>query len=214
MTNAAFAERYAKRDVMVLRRSLITGLVPVVISYIETLKERLFRGVDVSEINVDITLHPYVLPGPIVQSIKGCLRALMPTYVNINAIAYESEKLTPAFIGQHYSGWVTYGLHPWLEKHYEAMLAQPLNGLSAIIPKLFIQEPGEREGPEADFFKDVDHHGLFEMVMEDFIHIEHVPVSDFCFIVPGTYKMLEDQESSRSAAAALSEASTEAAKDS
>ncbi|QTH80284.1 hypothetical protein PA10_00084 [Pseudomonas phage pPa_SNUABM_DT01] len=214
ITQEAFEERYAKRDIMVLRRSLITGLVPVVMSYIETLRERLFRGVDVSAINIDINIHPYILPGPIVQTIKDCLRGIMPTYVSISAVSYDLDKLNLDFVGQHYSGWATYDIHKWLEKYHEALLLKPVNGLSAIIPKLFVQEPGDRSGPESEFFNGVDRHGLLEMVMEDFIHLEHVPVSDFCFVVPGSYKMLEDQSSSRSAAAAFSEASTAATKSS
>ncbi|MNN54979.1 hypothetical protein D3C81_1698280 [compost metagenome] len=133
----------------------------------------------------------------------------MPTYVNINHVSLDREKLGLDFLRTHYSGWVTYDIHHWLERYHEELLLKPLNGLSAIIPKLYKRELGDMEGPEKEVFKDVDHHGLFEMIMEDFIHLEHIPVSDFCFIVPGTYKLPGDQDSSSaSAAAERSDAST------
>ncbi|MMZ68988.1 hypothetical protein D1872_317430 [compost metagenome] len=63
----------------------------------------------------------------------------------------------------------------------------------------------------------MDKHGLLEMIMEDYLHIEHVPVSDFCFLLPRTYKLPDEEEeepdpqmsSSFSSRKARSEASTD-----
>jgi hypothetical protein len=194
ITTEAFNARYAKRDLDVLKKSLITGMVPVLITYVEGLKERLFRKVDVSAINIDINIHPYVIPGPFLESIKNCLRHLLPPYVQVGVGSYSRQQLDPEFFDRYYNGWVTYDIHSWLEVHGDALLGKPLNGLSVIVPKLFSKEPGAFETNEGEVFREADKHGLFELVMQDFLHIEHMPVVDFCFIVPGSYRMPEDDE--------------------
>lgn len=213
VTTEAFNARYATRNLDILQKSIITGIVPVLITYVEGLKERLFRGVDVTDINIDLNLHPYHLPGPLLESIKNCLLHLFPPYVKFGVGRYDTAKLTPAFFDTYYNGWVTYDLQKWLEIHHEQLLVKPLNGMSVISPKLFMKEPGEFK-TEDEVFKEADVHGLFEMVMEDFLHIEHLPVSDFCFLVPGTYRIPEDQASSSSSAMAAAAASTDETKSS
>jgi len=213
ITNQAFMDRYANRDADILRKSMITGIVPVLITYLDGLKERMFRKVDVSSIRVDINLYPYSIPAPTIETIKNCLAALLPPYVEVGAGNYALDKLTPEFMDRYYNGWVCYDIHAWLELHQEALLVKPINGVSAILPKLFKKEPGEHENADDEVFRGADKHGLFELVMEDFLHIEHVPVADFCFIVPGTYR-LPDDHSASSSDSDRSEASTDPTKSS
>ncbi|MNB58414.1 hypothetical protein D3C87_331660 [compost metagenome] len=217
ISNEAFNERYAKRDIYTLRRSIVTGMVPVLMNYIDTLKERFFRGVDISSISVDINTWPYVLPGPIADSYQNCLRVLLPAYVKVNILHMEPVRLTPTFMKAHYNGWVTYDLDSWMKVHEEELLGVPVNELAVITPKLFLKEPGEFEVGEGEVFSGMDKHGLLEMIMEDYLHIEHVPVSDFCFLLPRTYKLPDEEEeepdpqmsSSFSSRKARSEASTD-----
>lgn len=185
ITTEMFNERYAARDIYTLRRSIITGIIPIVITYIDSLTARFFRGVNVKSVNVDINTYPYILPGPIAESFKNCLRVLLPTYVSVGMGHFTPEKMTPEFLKNSYSGWATYEFHHWLNMHHESLLVHPINGVSVIIPKLFISELGDG----VDMFEDMDKHGLLEMTMEDFIHIEHIPVQDFCLVVPGGYKV-------------------------
>lgn len=216
ITQEAFDERYARRDIDVLKRSVVTGMVPVLMNYIDGLKERFFRGVDISSISVDINTWPYVIPGPLAETFQNCLRVLLPVYVKINMCHMEPKALTPTFLKNHYNGWITYDLSPWLEIHQEELLGVPVNELSVITPKLFKKELGESDGAETSMFAGVDKHGLLELIMEDFLHIEHVPVTDFCFLMPGTYQIPEEEEavdpqfsSSRSSRMARSDASTD-----
>lgn len=218
VTTEAFNEAYAKRDLDTLKRSIISGMVPVLMNYIDSLQSRFFRGVDVSSVSVDMNTWPYALPGPLAETFKNCLRTLMPTFVNVNAVSIKPETMTPLFLKTHYSGWVTYSHHAWLEMHQLELLGNPINGVAVITPKLLVKVLGEDEHSEV--FKDVDKHGLLEMVMEDYLHIEHVPVSDFCFVLPKTYQLPEDDEddvqlsSSMSSRMARSDASTEVTKSS
>jgi len=217
VTTEAFNEAFAKRDITTLKRSIISGMVPVLMNYIDSLQARFFRGVDVASVSVDINTWPYVLPGPIADTFKNCLRVLLPTFVGVNAVSYPPEKMTPTFMQTHYSGWVTYNIHPWLELHQIELLGNPINSVAVITPKLRVKELEGMDGEDA--FKDMDKHGLLEMVMEDFLHIEHVPVSDFCFVLPKTYQLPEDEpeedySSSSSSRMARSEASTEVTKSS
>ncbi|MCY1285066.1 hypothetical protein D9M70_339910 [compost metagenome] len=148
---------------------------------------------DVSSISIDINLWPYVLPGPIAETIRACVDKLMPPYVVTRTISLDPEKMTPENIEYQYNGWITYDFHGWLEKHHNALLVKRLNGLSVILPRLFVEEPGERVIEEHEgTFKPEDRHGQFEMIMEEYIHLEHIPVSDFCFLLPGTYTLPDE----------------------
>lgn len=220
ITQEAFDERYARRDLNVLKKSIITGMVPVLMNYVDSLRERFTRGVDVSSISVDINSWPYLVPGPLADTYQNCLRGLLPVYVKVNWCRIPPEDMTPTFMKAHYNGWITYDHHKWLELHQHELLGVPVNELAVITPKLAVKELGELDGVEADVFGDMDKHGLLELVMEDFIHLEHVPVSDFCFVLPRTYKLPDDDEeeepqsSSASSRMARSEASTDVTKSS
>ncbi|MNH68448.1 hypothetical protein D3C73_205290 [compost metagenome] len=217
ITTEAFNEQYARRDLATLKRCIITGMVPVLMNYIDSLKERFFRGVDVSSISVDINSYPYVIPGPIADTLQNCLRILLPTYVNVNMCRHSPESMTPTFLKKHYNGWITYDHDTWLTLHKEELLGVPINEVACITPKLFKKEPEELVGDEIEAFRDMDKHGLLELIMEDFLHIEHIPVSDFCFLLPRTYKLPDEEEEvedpqsslSRSSRMARSEASTD-----
>jgi len=211
VTNKAFQERYAKRDYDVLRRSIVTGVLPVLLTYIAGLEERLVRQVDVAGIRIDLNIWPYSLPGPLIEMYKNCLTALVPPYVEVHVVSHSPESLSPEALSRQYSGWVTYHFHPWLELHNETLLVKPINGVSVILPKLYYRELGEEDELTGEL-QGADRHGLLELVMEDYIHLEHIPVSDFSFIVPGTYRLPEDQSSPVKREA--SEASTEVTKSS
>lgn len=215
VTTEMFNEHYAKRDIKTLRNSVITGLIPIVITYIDSLTARFFRGVNVKSVSIDINTYPYTLPGPIAEAFKNCLRVLVPTYVSVGIGCVSPEEMTPDFLKNNYSGWVTYEFHPWLEMHQDALLVRPINEVSVIIPKLFINELGDG----VDMFNDMDKHGLLEMTMEDFIHIEHIPASDFCFVIPKSHKIPEpddlgDQPSSVGSRREASDALTDPTKSS
>jgi hypothetical protein len=190
---ADYLAKYSARNIETLSNSKTTGIVPILMHYIEGLKERLFRGVDVSSIAIDINLYPYIVPGPIAETIRGCVDSLMPEYVVSRTVFIDPATMTPTALEYAYNGWIVYNFHPWLEKHHTELLVTKLNGLSVILPRLFIEEPGERVIEEHEgTFKPEDRHGQFEMIMEEYIHLEHIPVSDFCFLLPGTYTLPDE----------------------
>ncbi len=209
VTTEAFLERYAKRDLDVLRKSIVTGILPVLLTYVSSLEERLMRQVDVTGIRIDLNLWPYTLSGPLIEMYKNCLTAIVPPYVEIGTVSLSPNAITPEALNRSYNGWVTYHFHQWLEKHHETLLFKPINSVAVILPKLYQRELGEGgEVPEMpEEMKTADKHGLLELIMEDYIHLEHIPVSDFSFIVPGTYRLPEDHSSSENLAA--SDASTD-----
>jgi len=193
ITNEVFKERYSRRDQTILQNSMTTGIVPILMNYIDSLKERFFRGVDVSEIRVDINMHPYFLPGPTTEMIKGCLESLLPPYANVGVVSLSPSEMSPGQMEYLYNGWITYDFHTWLEAHHEQLLVTPLNGLTVILPRIFVEDPGERVVKEEEGdFKPEDRHGHFEMIMEEYVHLEHIPVSDYCFLLPGTYRLPDD----------------------
>ncbi|MNX97822.1 hypothetical protein D3C86_1302030 [compost metagenome] len=191
VTNEQFDKAYAERDNTTLSKSLITGIIPIIMKYLESIQERYMRKIDITSVRIDLNTFPYFVPGPTLQDLRSVLAALLPSYVEIGVVRLDSSMLTPEFIDKHYNGWALYDFNEWLTIHHERLLAKPINGVSTIIPRIHKRDPGEFV-VDNEFFMEADKHGLFEMVMEDFIHLECLPASDFSFILPGTYKVAGD----------------------
>lgn len=198
ITTEQFQEQYARRDVETLKHSVITGVIPILINYIESMAERLYRGVDITSVRVDINTFPYVLAPILRDAFVQTLHALLPEYTVVRAIRLDPVKTDVEFMKTYYNGWMTYDFHTWLNVHHQDLLVKRMNDVSVILPKLFMRELGEytEDVDISDELRQADKHGLFELVMEDFVHLEHMPVEDFCFIIQGRYKLPQDSGSS------------------
>lgn len=187
VTNDAYKEAYAKRNNETLSKSIVTGILPILDTYLSSINERYTRKIDITSVRIDINTYPYILPGPTIQDIRSVMSALLPHYTSIGVVRLSPHELTPEFMKRCYNGWAIYDFNEWLEIHHERLLAHSINSVSAIIPRVHLKDPGEFQ-VDNEFFMEADRHGLFEMVMEDFIHLECIPASDFSFLMPGTYK--------------------------
>lgn len=205
ISNEEYAKAYAERDNVTLSKSIITGMVPILTAYLESIKERYLRKVDINRVRLDLNTFPYILPGPTREDIRSVLSALFPPYVEINVVRIDVHSLTPEFMVKHYNGWVLYDFDEWLNIHHETLLVKPMREVSTIIPRIHKRNPEDYKVEDNEFLAVADRHGLFAMVMEDFIHIESVPVSDFSIVVPGKYR---DPDQSSSSPSMRSDSST------
>lgn len=204
ITNAQFKEAYAKRDLDTLKKSIITGIPAVLISHIETLRERMERGVNVERVSITINTWPYLLPGPVISAIVEGLGVLIPEYCSISARRIDPNKVGPQAFQAAYDGWCTYDFDSWLAKHHEELLYRRANNLTVILPRLHISAPEEYETQEDEAMNKLDKPSLQAMVLEEFIHLEHLPVVDFCYFTPGSYSSSSSSSSSSSAASGSS----------
>ena len=194
--NSDYQYQYANRNIDTLKRSIITGLPVVINSYIDTLMERIVRNVDVDMVSITLNTFPYHLPGPIVQSMIECLGTLVPEFVKINAVRHPHEILDPLTLKGAYDGWATYAYDEWLKVHHQALLFKRINSVTVILPRVHTSDPRKQEVQEDEAINQLDKHSLQAMVMEEFIHLEHLPVVDFCFFTPGSYAPKKNQDSS------------------
>lgn len=203
-----YEEAYASRDVDTLKRSMMTGIVQVLANYVLSIEDRKMRRVDIEDIVIHLNFHPYKLPAPIAGTFRDCLSSLLPGYVGVEIVNIDPVSLTSRMFLSRYSGWVTYDFNRWLEKHHEDLLVNPMNQVSVIIPRLTYGEPRDD-----DEYKEIekslegyDKHGLMEMVMEDFVHIEHLPITDFCYISSDAIKAGVEAAQSSSASSDTADA--------
>lgn len=187
ITHKQFQEEYAKRNMITLKRSIMTGLVVVLREYIKNLEERLYRGVDVTRISVTINTFPYVLPGLLCERYVQTLAGVLPPYVVVGHGRYDPKKLTPQVMKESFDAWCTYEFDSWLTTHHQALLMNKINQLAVILPRLHVRDPGEFKDEEDTAMEQLDMTSMMEMVMEEFIHLEHLPVMDFCYYVPQSY---------------------------
>lgn len=206
ITNAEYKKAYAKRDIETLKKSIISGIPAVLVAHIETLRERMERGVNVGRVSITINTWPYLLPGPVIAAIIEGLGVLIPEYCSVNARRIDLLKVGPQALQASYDGWCTYDFDSWLAKHHEELLYRRANDLTVILPRLHISAPEEFETQEDDAMNKLDKPSLQAMVLEEFIHLEHLPVCDFCYFTPGSYT--SSSSSSTSTASAASGSST------
>lgn len=186
VTNEQFNVAYAKRDLDTLKSSIITGIPHVLVSYLETIRERYLRKLEVSNVLIDINLFPYTLPGPDVQMIIQAFGVMIPEFVKINAVRVDPTTLPPDEFKKSYDGWCTYDFDAWFKVHHQTLLFKRANELTVILPRLHISKPGELD-EKLNGFQGLDTHNLHAMVMEEFIRLEYLPVCDYCFFTPGMY---------------------------
>lgn len=199
--NADYQYEYANRNRDTLLRSIITGLPVVINSYIDTLMERIVRNVDVDMVSITLNTFPYHLPGPDIQAMIECLGVMVPEFVKINAVRHPHEVLDPLTLKGAYDAWATYAYDDWLKIHHQALLFKRINEMTVILPKVHTSDPRKQDVQEDEAINQLDKHALQAMVMEEFIHLEHLPVVDFCFFTPGSYAPKKGQDSSSSSRA-------------
>lgn len=205
VTNEQFQKAYAARDLDTLKKSIITGVPLVLITHIETLVERMERGVNVKHVSITINTWPYILPGPVIEAIVEALGVLIQPFVHINSRRINPKSLNPVTFKGMFDGWATYDFDSWFAMHHEELLYRRANELTVILPRLHISAPEEYETQEDEAMNKLDKQSLHSMVLEEFIHLEHLPVVDFCFFTPGSYG---DSSSSSSPSPNLSESSS------
>jgi hypothetical protein len=206
VTNEQFKKAYAARNLDTLKKSIITGIPVVLISHIETLVERMERGVDVSHVSITLNTWPYILPGPVIEAMVEALGVLIPPFVQINSRRINPKKLGPTDFKALFDGWVTYDFDAWFTMHHEELLYRRANSLTVILPRLHVSAPGEYDTQEDEAMNKLDKQSLHAMVLEEFIHLEHLPVVDFCFFTPGSYSSSSSSSSpSRSESSSGSE---------
>lgn len=204
VTNEDFQKAYAKRDLDTLKKSIITGIPIVLINHIQTLMERIERGVNVTRVSITINTWPYILPGPVIEAIVEALGVLIDPIVSINSRRINTNKLGPTEFKSMFNGWVTYDFDSWFRLHAEELLYRRANELTVILPRLHISAPEEYDLQDDEALSKLDKPSLHAMVLEEFIHLEHLPVVDFCFFTPGSYT----SSSSSSSSPNLSESSS------
>lgn len=186
VTDKAYQDAYAARDIDTLKRSIVTAIPAVLTNHILSMEEQLLRGINVSSISITLNTYPYVLPGPVAQAMVEVLGTVIPAHVNLGITRYDPAILKPHDFRDQFDGWATYAYNDWFALHNEELLVRRANELTVILPRLH-QRPPEEFRHEDEALNDLDKLNLHAMVMEEFIRLEYLPVADFCFFTPGTY---------------------------
>lgn len=187
ITNEQFEKAYAARNIETLDKSIITGIPTQLIAHVQTLVERLIRGVNIKAISITINTYPYTLPGPRIQDMITGLGLLIREEVHISAKSVDMRRLAPSVFLKQYDGWCTYVFDDWFTMHSNELLFHPINGVTVILPRRHLKAPGEFDVQGDDAMNQLNKQELHSMVLEEFIHLEYLPIVDFCFFTPGSY---------------------------
>lgn len=200
ITQSAFQSAYASRDVDTLKNSLVTGILPLIVEYIDSLKERIFRKMDVTFIGVDVNIWPYSLAAPVINEYRDIITGLLPAHVDrVRMVRISPDELEASVFSSIYNGWVTYDFNAWISKHLNGIIETPAKGTTVILPKLFVKDPEQYYGEKGlteEAIRESDKHGLFALLMADILTLEYLSAAHFSFVVPGSYKTTQSSESS------------------
>lgn len=202
ITNDQFDKAYAARNRETLQKSIITGIPHVLVMYINQLQDRFLRRVNVSTITITLNTFPYQLPGPDIQAMVEALGVIIPEHVKINAVRVNLQKLDPDNLKASFDAWCTYDFDAWLKIHQEALLFKRANSVTVILPQRHLSAPEQYELADDEDLNKLDKCSLLAMVMEEFIHLEFLPIGDFCFFTPGNYSSSSPSSSSSASGSA------------
>lgn len=178
--DATFVQRWEQRDQAVLRASIVSGIIPVLINLVtDYLRARQEGQVDY-ELVLEINLYPYTLELEEMDELSSILRhELLNDNLGIQFISQSLAEMTPEYIHERYAALTFYEFHQWIKLHCEALVKRPLRGIPLIVPRLFENDPSrlpiERKKEEVVAFK---------LWLLDYLSVEFIDARWFSLLRP------------------------------
>lgn len=137
VTNAQFDEAWAKRDNEIRWKSIMSGLLPVLLKILTDHDINMRDGVVDADINIEFNIWPYELVDDELLELEARFRQLFGRETTVTFISIPLAELTPAYLTQHYSMAILYEFHEWIKLHAAALYQQQANKFVMIGPRLF-----------------------------------------------------------------------------
>lgn len=174
-----YNEVYENRDKSVLSCSTMTGVIVILIDFIQKVMNKNLNSPVVLIPEIHINMHPFVLNERDQALIIMALKTKVPLNPEIIFINLSLEQMNPLFLGNEYNTVVMYHFHKWLEIHSVNKLLEkyPCPNLTIFCPTLLAFKDDKIPTDLIDAFSKA------MMMMQPFVNAIYIPVDNFCTFI-------------------------------
>lgn len=140
-----FKDRYAKRDVDTLQRSLVTHVPLLLQALIKGAANEVLRAGPQSRMVFSINTHPYDLSEEEKAEILAALEISVGDSAEYECVKIPLEFLTPEYCKSQYAAMVMYEFADWMVMHAEAFKEVRMRNVVIYAPMLLRVKPSDQE---------------------------------------------------------------------
>lgn len=172
-----YESTYLNRDKQILQHALLTPIVSMISEFVEKTNKLLITTPIHRRPKVDINIYPYELNDEEANNIIAALRHHTGDKADIAIVNYNYESLSPKYLKDNISIYVTYNYIDWLETH-----AANGNLKTTTCPEVTMFGPAiyfkDSETPTSNPFK------AMETINGIFISLKLLPIEFFSVVRP------------------------------
>lgn len=173
---AWFTERYGRRDVEVLRQSMVTPMTTIADIFAKQTLQALVSSPFRRQPIVELNIFPYVLQQEDVTQIIHGLKSVTGGMLDIRVISTDPKELTPKHVAENYVQMAMYDYCSWLDYHTAAKHFDEVQcpQVRLFVPALYKDEAARK------LYQPIDAFTVIENFISPFIKIEFIRIEYFC----------------------------------
>jgi len=141
----AFNELYAKRDMEILRASMLTNIIVLLQSFMKSSVEEIFKGGQAAGLEICINTYPYLMDEQERYALVEIMQHKLAPEIEISSVYLTDQDLTPTFCKTSYAVMVRYHFHKWMELHVEEWKTVQMPGVAFYAPAIYTKTPTDQE---------------------------------------------------------------------
>lgn len=179
ISNDVFNEAYAKRNEETLKASRLTGIIDYLIRLATSYQSSIQTEQQKHPFTLVLNLYPYQLDNETIEALELTLLSFhfSAMYVSIEVVNLSQQELTPDYLADNFTGYLTYHHLDYIQIHTQALIGQkelsfgtrPLSRFSLVGPLFFEKDPSNIAPEEQQ--KGI---GRIKLVMSEFIGFDYI----------------------------------------
>ena len=137
ITKDAFRAVYKRRDVEVVRASVITEMPFILNDLVLKLERETIDTPFISRVVVEVNIYPYEMDEEERDLVALAVMARCGVETEVRCVRYAPESLSPAVVRERYSGMILYNFRDWMEHHVQAFESVKMPRVSILAPALY-----------------------------------------------------------------------------
>lgn len=187
VTRAQFKEAYAKRDVEILKRSVMTVAPLMLNELIGRLEQDEAESPYVDSVEVAVNVWPYQLDDEELDGLNKSIMAYCGVETPVRMVNFHPMELAPAMIRTQFTGMIMYNFRDWFEYHKDAFATSKAPGLIILAPALWGEKiPAPEEYLAEGINPEISPFLLAEMALIDCFQLQLVQPAIFSIRHPST----------------------------
>jgi hypothetical protein len=179
ISEAEFAEHYAKRDNATLQASVMTNIFAPLIKMVGENQIAINDGRPNKEIAIVVNIWPYRLDDLEMEAFVQCFNYRLGFEPRITFVSWPLSALTPALLTNNYALAFMYHFNDWIKIHLKNLVSNRTQGFNLIVPRLF-----EHDASKLSIEDKQDEITKFRLYLMEYMNIHFIDASNFSVFRP------------------------------